>query len=83
MALDQYDEAINLLARYAKQNLPDGYTLILSFSRREASLQVEGPDGDDIEGGGACCSPCHRGFVDACDVACEDRKEHLDQEGQP
>ena len=73
MKLDQYDEAINLLARYAEQNLPDGYTVILSFRRSEASMQVEGPDGDDIEG-----DDPSRGFANACEVACE----HAQEEGQ-
>ena len=77
MRLDQYDEAINLLARFAGQNLPDGYTVILSFRLGEASMQVEGPDGDDIEGD---YSP--QGFVEACEVAREDYEEHLNEEGQ-
>lgn len=71
MKLDQYDEAINLLARYAEETLPDGYTIILTFSKREASMQLEGPD-DDIAGD---YSP--RGFAEACEVACEDYEEHL------
>jgi hypothetical protein len=74
--LDQYDEAINLLARFAERNLPDGYTLILTFSKSESSMQLEGPD-DDIEG-----DDPPRGFVDACELACEDYEEHLNQEGQ-
>ena len=74
MKLDQYDEAINLLARFAEQNLPDGYTIILTFSKREASMQLEGPD-DDIEGD---YSP--QGFVEACEVAREDWEEHLNEE---
>ena len=76
MKLDQYDEAINLLARFAEQNLPDGYTVILAFSKIEASMQLEGPD-DDIEG-----DDLPRGFVEVCELACEDYEEHLDQEGQ-
>lgn len=76
MKLDQYDEAINLLARFAGQNLPDGYTIILTFSKREASMQLEGLD-DDIDGD---YSP--RGFVEACEVANEDWEEHLNEEGQ-
>ena len=77
MKLDRYDEAINLLARYAEQNLPDGYTVILTFSKREASMQLEKPDGDDI---GGDYSP--RGFVEACEVAREDWEEHVNEEGQ-
>ncbi len=73
MRLDQYDEAINLLARFAGQNLPDGYTVILSFRRSEASMQVEGPDGDDIEG-----DDPPQGFTHAVEVACE----HAQEEGQ-
>jgi len=68
--LDPYDEAINLLARYAKQNLPDGYTIILTCSKREASMQLEGPDGDDIEG-----NDPPRGLPDACELACEHVQE--------
>lgn len=77
MRLDQYDEAINLLAQFAGQNLPDGYTVILSFSRGEASMQVEGPDGDDIEG-----DDPPQGFIHAVEVACEHYEEHVNQEGQ-
>ena len=77
MKLDQYDEAINLLARFAEQSLPDGYTVILTFGKCEASMQLEGPDGDDIEG-----DDPPRGFVEACELAREDYEEHLDQEGK-
>ena len=73
--LDHYDEAINLLARFAQQELPDGYTVILAFSQSESSMQLEGPD--DIEG-----DDPPRGFAAACDLAREDYEEHLDQEGQ-
>ncbi|MGL4831661.1 MAG: hypothetical protein ACRCWS_03640 [Propionibacteriaceae bacterium] len=73
MKLDRYDEAINLLARYAKQNMPDGYTVILTFSKREVSMQLEGPDGDDIGG-----DDPPRWFADACEMACE----HAQEEGQ-
>ena len=75
MKLDHYDEAINLLARFAQQELPDGYTVILAFSKSESSMQLEGPD-DDIEG-----DDPPRGFVEACELAREDYEEHLDQEG--
>lgn len=68
--IDEYDEAINLLARFAAANLPNGHTLHLTFSKTEASMRVEGPDGDEIE---VDDPPC--GFVDHCDMAIEAANE--------
>ncbi len=75
MKRDEYDEAINLLAQFARQNLPDGCTLILSFSRGEASMQVTGPDGDDIEG-----NEPQAGFAHAVEVAREHCEEHGEEQ---
>ena len=49
------------------------YTVILTFSKREVSMQLEGPDGDDIGG-----DDPPRWFADACEMACE----HAQEEGQ-
>ena len=83
MSLNEYDKAINLLAEYAKENLPDGYTIILSFRQTEAWMEIMEFNGENIDGD---YSP--RGFVEACEVASEHNLAELDQaeeemEGQP
>jgi len=76
--LDQYDEAINLLAEYASQNLPDGYTITLSFRQGESWIDIIGFNGEDIE-----AEYSARGFVEACEVACEHNLAELDQTEEP
>ena len=61
MSLDEYDKAINLLAKYASENLPDGYTISLSFRQSESWMDIIGFDGKDIESEYSA-----RGFVEAC-----------------
>ena len=78
MRLDQYDEAINLLARYAEENLPDGYTIILSFRQTEAWMDIMQFNGEKIDGDYSA-----RGFVEACEVACEHNLAELDTVEEP
>lgn len=69
MSDEKLNEAINLLAEYAKANLPAGYEVVLVLRSDECWLELQHDDDGDI--GLMLRSP----FVEVCETAREYEKK--------